>query len=126
MSAAGRRIRPFHRPPGASNVDPDKHPRPASQLAPEIHMHHAYHMQRTSILLDEAARRAARELAVRYQCSASEAIRRAIVGHRDAVLGVPPAARRERTAALHRLFELFEGHDAEGEIAALKEQDEHF
>lgn len=89
-------------------------------------MHHAYGMRRTSILLDEGASRAARELAARYQCSVSEAIRRAITNHRDAVVGVPDEARLARTAALHRLFELFEGHDAAGELSRLKEEDEGF
>lgn len=79
--------------------------------------------KRTTILLDEASQRAARELALRYGCSSSEAIRRAIVRHRDAVLGVPAKSRRERKRALLRLIDLFEGHSAEEEVAALKEQD---
>ena len=81
---------------------------------------------RTTILLDEAARTAARELALRYQCSTPEAIRRAILRQRDAVLGIPPAGRDKRVRALGRLFELFEGHDPEDEIRRLKEQDEGF
>ena len=88
---------------------------------------YTYHMaRRTTILLDEEARHAARQLAMRYRCSTSEAIRRAIVRHRDAVYGVPVESRRERCEVLQRLFHLFEGHDAELEIRRLKEQDEGF
>ena len=82
--------------------------------------------KRTTILLDEEARAAARELAHRYGCSASEAIRRSVLRHREAVMGVPRERRMERVEVLHRLFHLFEGHDAEDEIRRLKEQDEGF
>ena len=78
------------------------------------------------MLLDDDTRAAARDLARRYDCSTSEAIRRAVLRHKDTVLGVPAAERAERVQLLHRLFELFEGHDAEGEIRRLKEQDEGF
>lgn len=81
---------------------------------------------RTTLLLDDESRHAARQLAQRYGCSASEAIRRAVVRHRDAVLGVPAARRRERMRALEQLFDLFEGHDAADEIRRLKNQDEGF
>jgi hypothetical protein len=81
---------------------------------------------RTTILLDDETRRAARQLALRYECSTSEAIRRAIVRHRDAVYGVPEEARKERCQVLRQLFELFEGHDAEDEIRHLKAQDAGF
>ena len=80
---------------------------------------------RTTILLDEESRRAAKELALRMDCSVSQAIRNAIVGYRDASLGVPPAGRAKRKEALLKLFELFEGHDAEAEIARLKSEDEY-
>jgi len=80
---------------------------------------------RTTILLDEGTRKAARELAVRYDCSVSEAIRRAILAQRRQALGVSEERRRERLEAFERLVELFEGHDAEGEIARLKAEDEH-
>ncbi|MEM7587461.1 MAG: hypothetical protein AAF560_28995, partial [Acidobacteriota bacterium] len=62
----------------------------------------------------------------RYDCSASEAIRRAVIRHHDSVFGVPERRRRERRRALDQLFELFEGHDAEGEIRRLKEEDASF
>ena len=81
---------------------------------------------RTTLLLDDEVRAAARELAHRYGCSTSEAIRRAVLRQRDAVLGIPPARRRERVRMLGRLFHLFEGHDAADEIRRLKEQDEGF
>ena len=76
--------------------------------------------------LDDEVRSAARQLASRYDCSLSEAIRRAVVRHRDAVVGVPLERRKERTRALDRLIELFEGHDAEEEIRRLKDHDEGF
>lgn len=81
---------------------------------------------RTTLVLDDDARTAARELAHRYGCSASEAIRRAILRHRDTVFGIPQARREERVRILNRLFDLFEGHDAADEVRRLKEQDEGF
>lgn len=77
-------------------------------------------------MLDEDVRAAARELAHRYDCSTSEAIRRAVLRHRDAVIGIPPARRAERVRTLERLFELFQGHDPADEVRRLKEQDEGF
>ncbi len=83
-------------------------------------------MQRTTIVLDEEAKQAAQQLARRYQCSTSEAIRRAVVRHRDAVFGVPPHVRLDRRATLDHLFRLFEANDAGDEIARLKREDEGF
>ena len=77
-------------------------------------------------MLDEATREAARELAHRYGCSTSEAIRRAIVRQRDALLGVPSARRQERIRILQRLFEQFHGNDPAEEVRRLKEEDEGF
>ena len=82
--------------------------------------------KRTTILLDEDTREAARQLALQYDCSTSEAIRRAVVRHRDAVFGVPTESRRERVKSLRRLLDLFDGHDAEAEIRELKAQDAGF
>lgn len=82
--------------------------------------------KRTTLLLDEETRQAARELALRYGCSTSEAIRRAVIRHRDAVFGIPAESRRERSKVLDRLCQLFEGHDAEDEVRRLKSQDEGF
>ena len=85
-----------------------------------------HHMHRTSLLLDDDTRRAARQLALHYGCSVSEAIRRAVVRHRDAVFGVPAESRKKRMETLGELFELFEGHDAEEEVRRLKTHDEGF
>ena len=81
---------------------------------------------RTTILLDDASREAAAALARRLNCSTSEAIRTAIVRYREIKDGVPPAARRKRVKTLHRLFKLFEGHDAEAEVRRLKSEDSGF
>ncbi len=82
--------------------------------------------QRTTLILDPETRQAARELALRYGCSTSEAIRRAVLRHRDTMFGVPAESRSERRKVLDRLFKLFEGHDAEEEIGRLKNQDAGF
>jgi hypothetical protein len=81
---------------------------------------------RTTLVLDAAARDAARELARRYGCSLSEATRRALIRQRDADLGVPVARRRERTKALRRLFALFADNDPRAEVRRLKAEDEGF
>lgn len=81
---------------------------------------------RTTLLLDEKARAAARQLANRYGCSVSEAVRRSVVRQRDAELGLPAGRRRERVIALRRLFELFDGNDPAAEIRRLKAEDEGF
>ena len=80
---------------------------------------------RTTILLDDETRSAARELAHRLNRSTSEAIRRAILRYRDQAPGVPPERQRERTEALRRLIELCDGQDADAEIAELKAADEY-
>jgi len=59
---------------------------------------------RTTIILDEQSRAAARQLALRFDCSTSEAIRRAILCCRDQVFGVPVGTRRQRTRALLSLL----------------------
>lgn len=81
--------------------------------------------QRTTILLDDETGDAARQLVRRYQCSVSEAVRRAVIEQRDAVLGLP-ARWRKRSQALERLFVLFEGHDAARELRRLKAEDAGF
>ena len=81
---------------------------------------------RTTLILDEPTRRAARQLAAHYDCSASEAIRRAVIQQHEAVLGVSLKNRRRRVETLDRLFTLFEGHDAEEEIRRLKAEDGGF
>jgi hypothetical protein len=81
---------------------------------------------RTTIVLDARSRAAARELARRYGCSVSEAIRRSVVRQRDAEIGVSSGRRRERVAALKRLFRLFEANDPGAEVRRLKAEDEGF
>ena len=81
---------------------------------------------RTTLVLDEKAREAARQLARRYGCSVSEAMRRALIRQRDAELGVPRERRRERTRALRRLFVLFADNDAAAEVRRLKAEGEGF
>lgn len=82
--------------------------------------------RRTTLILDEEAAAAARQLANHYGCSVSEAIRRSLIAQRDVANGVPRGVRKERLRILRRLFELFEDHDAAEEVARLKRQDEGF
>jgi len=77
-------------------------------------------------MLDEETREAARELAARYGCSVSEAIRRAVMAHRDSACGVSEEFRRQRVKVLERLIEMFDGHDADVEIRQRKAEDEFF
>lgn len=81
---------------------------------------------RTTLILDDVSRAAARELARHERCTVSEAIRRAVVRQRAQIAGVPAEQRARRKRALLRAFELFEGHDAAAEVRALKRQDEGF
>lgn len=82
--------------------------------------------QRTTLLLDEGTRRAARDLARRYACSTSEAIRRAIVRQLEAESRPSVAERRRRRDVLKRLFALFEGADPATEVRRLKAEDDGF
>ncbi len=89
--------------------------------------HMLYDMShRTSLILDDETRTAARQLALRYDCSTSEAIRRAVVRHRDAILGVPAVSIEQRQRVLARLFDLFEDNDAAAEVRRLKSEDSGF
>jgi hypothetical protein len=81
---------------------------------------------RTTLVLDDQAREAARQLARRHGCSLSEATRRALVRQRDAEIGLPRRRRRERAQALRRLFDLFSENDPRAEIKRLKAEDEGF
>ena len=81
---------------------------------------------RTTLILDEESRAAARQLAGRYGCTVSEAIRRSLVRQRDVELGVPPERRRKRVAALKKLYDLFEGNDPAAEVRRLKAEDDGF
>ena len=81
---------------------------------------------RTTVVLDEKAREAARQLARRYGCSVSVAMRQALIRQRDAELGLPRERRRERARALRRLFVLFAENDPAAEVRRLKAEDEWF
>ena len=81
---------------------------------------------RTTLLLDDAAKTAARDLARQYGCSVSEAIRRSVIHQRDLLVGIPKGRRDERGRALRRAFALFEGNDPATEIRTLKAQDAGF
>ena len=81
---------------------------------------------RTTILLDDETREAARELAYRLNCSTSEAIRRAILRYRQMTAGATPERRRQRVKALEKLIALSEGLDAEAELERLKSEDDGF
>ena len=81
---------------------------------------------RTTLVLDDKARQAARQLARRYGCSLSEATRRALVRQRDAELGVPRERRRERVRALRKLFDLFSDNDPAAEVRRLKAENASF
>jgi hypothetical protein len=81
---------------------------------------------RTTIVLDEASRQSARRLAARWGCSGAEVIRRALVAQDLAVLGSSRSRRAEKRRLLVRLFDLFEGVDANAEIAQRKAEDAYF
>ena len=83
-------------------------------------------MKRTTVVLDDASTEAAAQLSGRLQISVSEVIRRALVDYRDKIVGVSPEFRDQRVAALHKLFELFDGHDYEAELRRLKAEDEGY
>ena len=82
--------------------------------------------QRTTIMLDEKSLEAARELANHYHVSTSEAIRRAVLAHRDQLHGQPLEVRHERKRLFWRVIDAFEGHNPEEEVRRLKEEDEGF
>lgn len=73
--------------------------------------------RRTTVMLDDEAQQAARELSVRLQVSTSQAIRQAIVGYRNIVVGVVPEMRKRRVEAFHRLIGLMDGRDPEQELS---------
>ena len=83
-------------------------------------------MRRTTVLLDEPARLAAKKLAAKLDVSPSEVIRRALVRYQEELLGSESTKRRRRVAAANRLFVLAEGHDAEAEVRRLKREDPFF
>jgi len=81
---------------------------------------------RTTLVLDEKAREAARQLAHKYGCSLSEATRRALIQQRDAELGPSREGRKQRARALRRLEDLFADNDPVAEVKRLKAEDRGF
>jgi hypothetical protein len=94
------------------------------------HMCYTMHMPsstRTTVILDEPARLAAKTLATKLGITPSEAIRQALIAYRDQVCGgVSESEVRRRSNAFSRLTELMDGNDAESEIARLKREDDFF
>jgi hypothetical protein len=80
-------------------------------------------VHRTTLLLDNETRAAARELAARFQVSVSEAIRRAIWESHRRERGLSLEDRQRRLKALSELVEAFRGYDPEDELRALAEED---
>ena len=78
---------------------------------------------KTTVLLDEESHLAARQLAAKFDVSTSQAIRQAIVGYRDLVVGPPADLVARRTAAFSKLVELFDGRDPEVEMRAMESID---
>ena len=81
---------------------------------------------RTTLLLDDETRAAARDLARQYGVTVSEAIRRSVIRQRDLTAGVAGKRRAQRARALRRAFELFEGNDPAAEVRRLKSEDAGF
>lgn len=82
---------------------------------------------RTTVVLDQPSRLAAKTLARTLGITPSEAIRRALIAYRDQVLGgVSPAEIKRRRAAFTELTELMDGNDPEAEIARLEREKEFF
>jgi hypothetical protein len=82
--------------------------------------------RRTTLILDDEADAAARELADYYGCPVPDAIRRSLIAQRDSLAGVPGEIRQQRVDTLQRLFDLFEGNDAAAEVRRLKAEDQGF
>jgi hypothetical protein len=81
---------------------------------------------RTTLVIDDKAWKAARQLARRHDCPLSEVTGRALIREGDAGPKVPRARRRERVKALRRLFDLFAGIDLAAEIKRLRVEDQTF
>ena len=80
-------------------------------------------VHRTTLMLDDETRTAARELASKLQISVSEAIRRAILQSHSQLQGISPDDRRKRLQALSQLAKSFQGYDPSDELKALQEED---
>lgn len=81
---------------------------------------------RTTIVLDERSRLAAKTLARKLGVTPAEATRRALLYYRDQVCGVSAVEIARRKQEFAKLMELMDGNDAEAEIRRLKQQDAYF
>jgi hypothetical protein len=78
---------------------------------------------RTTIVLREKERRAAKRLAALWGVTPSEAIRRAVIRVDEAeVPASRERAKRARAVALERARDAFAGTDVDGEIARIQEE----
>jgi hypothetical protein len=78
---------------------------------------------RTTIVLGEKERRAAKRLAALWGVSPSEAIRRAVIKvDEEAVPASRERARRARAKALHSARDVFDTMDVAAEIARISEE----
>ncbi len=77
---------------------------------------------RTTIVLGERERRAAKKLAAHWGVTPSEAIRRALLKVESQELEVGRNRRiKERAAAFLQLITLFKGHDPRDELARIRD-----
>lgn len=78
--------------------------------------------QRTTIVLGDKERRAAKKLAAHWRVTPSEAIRRALLKVEAEELEVAGNRfRRERVAAFGELIKLFKGYDPSEELGRIRE-----
>jgi hypothetical protein len=76
---------------------------------------------RTTIILGDKERRAAKKLAAHWGVTLSEAIRRSLLAMEAQELEATRSrARRERVLAFKELVKLFHGHDPEEELAQIR------
>ena len=79
-------------------------------------------MHRTTLMLDEPARKASRRLAQKLGVSPSEVMRRALALMQAEVVGVSDEDRKKRVAAFERLVDLSAKVDTKTELARLKRE----
>jgi hypothetical protein len=77
---------------------------------------------RTTIILGDKERRAAKKLAAHWGVSPSEAIRRALLKvEADEFEAARSRTRRDRVAAFEELIKLFDGYDPQDELNRIRE-----
>jgi hypothetical protein len=82
---------------------------------------------RTTIILGDKERRAAKRLAALWNVTPSEAIRRAVIKVDEAeVPASSERAKKARAAALDRARDVFRTMDVEAEIARISEERDHW